>query len=141
MARSYRELVVWSKAMTLAEAAYSMVESLPDVERFGLSMQIRRAAVSIPSNIAEGHERHSRAEYRRYVAIACGSLAELETQIELASRLYDPDANKLNRAIGLADEVGRLLRAIERSLRAPAVAEDHATYGVVEQPSALSPQP
>lgn len=140
MARSYRELVVWSKAMTLAEAAYSMVESLPDVERFGLSMQIRRAAVSIPSNIAEGHERRSRAEYRCYVAIACGSLAELETQIELASRLYDPDVNKLNRAIGLADEVGRLLRAIERSLRAPAVAEDHAIYDV-EQPSALSSRP
>jgi four helix bundle protein len=140
MARSYRELVVWSKAMSLAEAAYSVVEGLPDVERFGLSMQIRRAAVSIPSNIAEGHERRSRAEYRRYVAIACGSLAELETQIELASRLYDPEVNELNRAIGLADEVGRLLRAIERSLRASAVAEDHAVYEA-EQPSALSSQP
>jgi len=89
MATSYRELVVWQKAMSLAEAAYAVAGLLPDSERFGLSSQIRRAAISVPSNIAEGHERRSRAEYRRFIAIACGSLAELETQLELANRLFD----------------------------------------------------
>jgi four helix bundle protein len=105
-----------------------------------LSSQIRRAAVSIPSNVAEGHERRSRAEYRRFVAIACGSLAELGTQFELAQRLYRLDNSVLDRATRLADETGRLLRSIERALRSPAIAEESANYEVI-QPSALSPQP
>src|SRR5262245_25707625 len=103
--------------MDLAGAVYEVTDSLPDCERFGLSSQLRRAAVSVPSNIAEGHERRSRADYRRFIAIACGSLAELETQIELAKRLYRPDSAALVRAEHLADEPGRLLRSIERSLR------------------------
>jgi four helix bundle protein len=106
--------------MALAEVAYSIAQALPAVERFGLAGQMRRSAVSVPANIAEGHERRSRAEYRRFIAIACGSLAELETQLDLVQRLYESNPANLTRAIGLADEVGRMLRSIERSLRAPA---------------------
>ena len=140
MATNYRELVVWQKAISLAEAAYAVAALLPDSERFGLSSQIRRAAISVPSNIAEGHERRSRAEYRRFIAIACGSLAELETQLELASRLYRFDHAVLTPAGALADETGRLLRSIERALRVPRISEDPETYDAL-QPSALSPQP
>jgi len=140
MATSYRELVVWQKAMSLAESAYAVAGLLPDSERFGLSLQIRRAAISVPSNIAEGHERRSRAEYRRFIAIACGSLAELETQLELANRLYRIGHAAVTPATLLADETGRLLRSIERSLREPRIGEDPESYDAF-QPSALSPQP
>ena len=135
MVWSYRELIVWQKAMALAEASYAIADELPDIERFGLASQMRRSAVSVASNIAEGHERRSRADYRRFIAISCGSLAELETQLELSLRLYAID---ISPAAALADETGRLLRAIERGLRA-AVEEDSAEYEV--QPSALGPQP
>ena len=135
MVWSYRELIVWQKAMALAEASYAVAGELPDIERFGLASQMRRSAVSVASNIAEGHERRSRADYRRFIAISCGSLAELETQLELSLRLYAID---ISPAAALADETGRLLRAIERGLRA-AVEEDSAEYEV--QPSALGPQP
>jgi len=140
MATSYRELVVWQKAMSLAESAYAVAGLLPDSERFGLCSQIRRAAISVPSNIAEGHERRSRAEYRRFVAIACGSLAELETQLELANRLHDLNHAILAQASALADQTGRLLRSIERALREPRIGEDSETYDAL-QPSALNPQP
>lgn len=137
---SYRELIVWQKAMLLAESAYAVARALPQTERFGLSAQLCRCAVSVPSNIAEGHERRSRADYRRFVVIACGSLAELETQLDLVFRLHSIDRALLDRAHALADEVGRLLRSIERSLRIPAIAEDPAEHESA-QPSALIPQP
>jgi four helix bundle protein len=136
MARSYRELLVWQ----LAEAAYAVAAHLPEVERFGLTAQLRRAAVSVLSNIAEGHERRSRAEYRRFIAIACGSLAELETHLELSRRIHHIAPEHLAKAESLADETGRLLRAIERSLKASNVADDSSPYDAI-QPSALSPQP
>jgi four helix bundle protein len=141
VATNFRELIVWQKAMALVESVYPIAAALPDSERFGLASQLRRSAVSIPSNIAEGHERRSRAEYRRFIAIACGSLAELETQLELAQRLFKMDARAMAVASASADEVGRLLRAIERSLREVEVRETPADYGVAMQPSALSPQP
>jgi four helix bundle protein len=103
-------------------------------------MQMRRAAVSIASNIAEGHDRRSRAEYRRFIAVACGSLAELETKFELVQRLYPLDAAALTTATHLADETRRLLRSIERALRHSVVGEASVSYDV-NQPPALSPQP
>jgi four helix bundle protein len=127
-ATSFRSVIAWQKAMNLAEAAYAVAAALPDIERFGLAAQLRRSAVSIPSNIAEGYERRSRAEYKRFIAIACGSLAELETQIELATRIHSLKCDAIVVASELADEVGRLLRAIERGLRRAV-------------PSGLSPQP
>jgi four helix bundle protein len=96
--------------------------------------------VSIPSNIAEGHERRSRADYRRSIAIACGSLAELETQLDLAGRLHSVEKTLLDPANDLADEVGRLLRSIERSLRVSGAGKEQPVWDAF-QPSALGPQP
>lgn len=84
--RSYRDLRVWQGAMDFVVRLYAVTESFPKSEAFGLTNQMRRAAVSIPSNIAEGHSR-TRQEYGRFLRIARGSLAELETQLELAHRI------------------------------------------------------
>ena len=78
---SYRDLVVWQKAMTLVSSVYQLTRSFPDFERFGLTSQIQRAAVSIPSNIAEGQGRLATKEFRQFLGIARGSLKELETQL------------------------------------------------------------
>jgi four helix bundle protein len=85
--RPHERLVVWQDAMSLVEAVYRLTATFPDSERFGLTRQMRRAAVSVPSNIAEGAARRSTAEYLRFLSIARGSLAELDTQIQIASRL------------------------------------------------------
>ena len=84
--RNFRDLEVWQKAMSLAELCYAIVKILPASERFSLAPQIRRASVSVPSNIAEGHQL-SQAGYRHHVSLALGSLAELDTQVELAVRV------------------------------------------------------
>ncbi len=85
--RSYRDLTVWQRSMTLAELVYAATSQFPKSELYGLVSQMRRAAISIPSNIAEGHSRISTGGYVQFLGIARGSLAELETQIELAKRL------------------------------------------------------
>ena len=85
--RPHEGLEVWRDAMDLVEAVYRMTSSFPDSERFGLTSQMRRAAVSVPSNIAEGAARRSRADYLRFLGIARGSLSELDTQIQIADRL------------------------------------------------------
>ena len=85
--RPHERLDVWQDAMSLVEAVYRLTAQFPDSERFGLVSQMRRAAVSIPSNIAEGAARRSTSEYLRFLSIARGSLAELDTQIQIASRL------------------------------------------------------
>ena len=85
--RSYRDLNAWKLSMKLAEGCYRFTETLPKSELFGLAAHIRKSAVSIPSNVAEGHSRRSRVAFANFVGIAMGSLAELETQIELARRL------------------------------------------------------
>lgn len=87
--QSYRDLRVWQVSMDLVELIYEQTAALPDEERYGLSSQMRRAAVSIPSNIAEGHTRTSSKEFLHYLSIAQASLAELETQLEIAVRLND----------------------------------------------------
>jgi four helix bundle protein len=115
MITSFRQLTVWQKAMDLAVGIYSATEVLPRSEEFGLSSQIRRAAVSIPSNIAEGKAIGGQG-YRRHTKIALGSEAELQTQIELAMRL-----NMLKNAEGDAlleriSEIGRMLVALLNSL-------------------------
>jgi four helix bundle protein len=85
--RSYKDLLVWQKSMGLAEYTYHLTSSLPKGEEFGLKSQMRRAAVSIPSNIAEGKSRSHYREFLQFLYVAMGSLAELETQFELAKRL------------------------------------------------------
>ena len=114
---SYRDLEVWQKAMDLAAAAYGLTESFPSHQQFGLRTQIQRAAVSVPSNIAEGHGRSSTREYLHHLAIARGSLMELETQVELAVRLRfakDPVAEDVLKA---AAECGRMLHGLIRRLK------------------------
>lgn len=85
--RPHEQLDVWRDAMDLVEATYAMSTDFPDGERFGLTAQIRRAAISIPSDIAEGAARRSKPEYLRFLSIARGSLSELDTQYQIASRL------------------------------------------------------
>ncbi|MBC5783332.1 four helix bundle protein [Ramlibacter sp. USB13] len=116
--RSYKDLAVWQKAMELTSSVYRMTAELPSDERFGLISQARRAAVSVPANIAEGHRRSSTKDYLRFLSIAAGSLAELETLIELASRLYRIQSTHLDELVGSADEVGRMLRGIQQKLEA-----------------------
>jgi four helix bundle protein len=122
--RSYRDLIAWQKAMTLAEAVYIATRSFPKEEIYGLTSQMRRAAVSVVSNIAEGHCRKSRGEFLQFVGHARGSLAELETQIILAGRLelLDPDHEQTTTALTV--EVGRLLNGLRRSLSPPTPPSD-----------------
>src|SRR5262245_52085056 len=115
MIQSFRDLDVWRKSMDLAERVYETSRKFPDSEKFGLTAQIRRAAVSIPSNIAEGKAIGGQ-RYRRHVKFALGSNAELQTQIELAKRLEMLDeaaADKLNED---ASEIGRMLAGLFRAL-------------------------
>ncbi len=87
MIESHKNLIVWQKSMDLVESVYGITEKFPSKEQFGLISQMRRAAVSIPSNIAEGYGRHASGSYIQFLSIARGSLLELETQIELSIRL------------------------------------------------------
>ncbi|MAY74353.1 MAG: four helix bundle protein [Phycisphaerae bacterium] len=114
MVRTFRDLVAWQRAMALAEAVYLSTRSMPNEERFGLTMQMRRAAVSVPSNIAEGHGRQSRADYLRFLRVARGSLSELSTQIEIATtlQLLEPPPTMTD----LLAETDRVLQALIHSL-------------------------
>ena len=116
MASDYRELRVWEEAMGLAEYVYSLSQAFPADERFGLTAQIRRAAVSIPSCIAEGNARSSTRDYLRFVSMAMGSLAEVETQIALAIRLGFVDQSEAVPAQGRSRIVATQLQALKRSL-------------------------
>ena len=115
----YRELNVWQKSMTLVEEVYYLVKLLPKEETYGLSDQMRRAAVSIPSNIAEGHGRSSAKEFSRFLLIAQGSNAELETQLELCVRLQFLTVQQTSIAVSLCTEVGKMLRTLIRQLALP----------------------
>ncbi|KAA1258181.1 hypothetical protein LF1_06970 [Rubripirellula obstinata] len=117
MVRSYRELEVWQKGMDLVVAIYAATKKFPADERFGLCSQLQRAAVSVPSNIAEGQSRTSTKEFVHHLSIARGSLAEIETQIEIAVRLgYIPNPDDEQLAAEAAT-VGRMLSGLIRSLR------------------------
>jgi four helix bundle protein len=116
--RSYKDLAVWQRAMDLTSRVYRVSQLLPLDERFGLISQLRRAAVSVPTNIAEGRQRSSTKDFLRFLSIAAGSLAELETLIELAGRLYQLQSDQVNELASEADEVGRMLRALQQRLEA-----------------------
>jgi four helix bundle protein len=111
----HSDLVAWQEAMTLVEAVYRDTENFPQREMFGLTAQIRRAAVSIPSNLAEGAARNSRKEFVQYVGISCGSLAELETQLQLAVRLGYLRSEA--QSFGQLNQVGKLVRSLRKALR------------------------
>jgi four helix bundle protein len=113
---NYETLAVWQTSMLLVVETYRATSAMPPSERFGLTQQLRRAAISIPSNIAEGHARRSRRDYLRFVVIALGSLAELETQVVIASRLcyiHDDGRAALD---ALIERTAQLLRGVEKGL-------------------------
>lgn len=110
--QSYRDLQVWQRGMRLAADTYQLTASLPASERYGLSAQMQRAAISIPSNIAEGHERDSTREFLRFLSIAQGSLAELETQIALTVLLELAPASQVDRLLSDTSELGRMLNGL-----------------------------
>lgn len=114
---SYKELIVWQKAVDLAEAVYVLTRSFPKEEIYGLTSQMRRAAVAIPSNIAEGWARKSTKEYIQFLSVANGSAAELETQLILSQRLGYSKGEPYKRVARLLLEVQKLLPSIIKSLK------------------------
>jgi four helix bundle protein len=114
---SYRDLKVWQLSMRLVEEVYVLTGQFPKAEVYGLSSQLQRSAVSVPSNIAEGHARDSTKEYLRFISISLGSLAELETQFYLAQRLNYIAENCLTNILEITSEVGRMLRGLQKSLK------------------------
>jgi four helix bundle protein len=116
--KDYSELVAWQRAMDLVEAVYKATTVLPKEELFGLTSQLRRAAVSVPSNIAEGQGRRSKNDFHRFLAIAHGSLRELETQVLIAGRLAYLQQPEVAQLMSLAAQVGRLITGLSNSLTA-----------------------
>jgi four helix bundle protein len=116
--QTFRDLVVWQVAMELATDVYTLTHRFPKTEAFGLSSQLQRAVVSIPSNIAEGHARDSTKEFLRFISIAMGSLAEVETQLILANKLNYIEEETLGALLGKTGEIGRMLRGLQNSLKA-----------------------
>jgi four helix bundle protein len=114
----YSELVVWQKAMDLVTDIYQITATFPADERFGLSSQARRAAVSIPSNIAEGHGRKATGAYINHLSIAHGSLMELETQTQIAVRLDFIAEAQASTLLHQMDEIGKMLNSLKKSLSA-----------------------
>ena len=112
---NHRKLVAWQESMKLAEMVYQVTATFPKEELYGLSAQMRRAAISVPSNIAEGAGRNSARELIQFVGIANGSLAELETQLELAIRLGY--LNSESNCVEQVARVGRLLVGLRKSLK------------------------
>jgi four helix bundle protein len=120
MAQDYRDLIVWQKAIDLTVCIYNLTRSLPKDEIYGLSSQMRRASVSIASNIAEGRGRLSPAEFRHFLGLAQGSTYELQTQLVVANSLRLATSEDLKHATVLSDEVSKMLSAFIRTLNSAA---------------------
>jgi len=116
MAHSYRDLTVWQKAMTLVKDIYLQTGKFPKEELFGLTSQIRRAAISVPSNIAEAQGRLSKREFRQFLAVARGSLLELETQLFIAADLGYLSTAEHQALLGRTDELLRMLNGLMSSI-------------------------
>src|SRR6266550_3581702 len=114
--KNYQELIAWQKAMDLVEDVYRASREFPREEIYALTSQIRRAAVSIPSNIAEGQGRRTTADFLRHLSIAYGSLCEVETQTLIAQRLEYLGQGKVEQVLNRASEVGRILNGLMASL-------------------------
>ena len=115
---TYQDLYVWKQGMDLAEECYRTTAQFPSAELYGLTTQIRRAAVSIPANIAEGHCRRTTRAYTHHISIALGSHGELETCIELCTRIGFLKQPEKARLLASSHSVGRLLNGLYRSLEA-----------------------
>jgi len=115
--KSYRDLDVWQKSMRLAKRIYQVTRKFPGDERFGLTNQLRRAAVSVPSNLAEGHARFGAGEFSRFISIAMGSVAEIETQILLSNDLGYITSEISQEVLGELDAIGKMLRGLAKSIQ------------------------
>ena len=118
MIRSYRDLHVWQRGMDLVLCCYDLAKKLPSDELYGLTSQIRRAAVAIPANIAEGHGRDHIGDYLRHLSIASGSLTELETHILITERLGYLSETETSAFHDQATDLGRMLSALSKKLKA-----------------------
>ena len=118
LVRSYRDLLVWQKAVDLVADCYGVAKQLPRSEIYGLVTQLQRAAVSIPANIAEGHGREHLGDYLHHLSIANGSLMELETHILIAQRLDYLGANDVEHILSLSGELSRMLTGLTKKLSA-----------------------
>ena len=112
----YRDLLVWQSAMQIAEDIYRLTDNLPKHEMYSLTNQLRRAAISVPSNIAEGHGRNSPKEFNHFLGIALGSLSELETQLLLAVRLNYFKEQELIALLKTTNEAAKMLQGLKKSL-------------------------
>jgi four helix bundle protein len=115
-AKSYRDLRVWNKAISLALEVYRITESFPQAERFGLTSQLRRAVVAVASNIAEGHARSTRGEYKNFLSIARGSVAEVEVQLTLAKELGYVHSTAIAGPLDSCDAISRMITNLKRAL-------------------------
>ena len=115
--KSYKDLIVWQRAVELVMAIYSLTKKFPKEEQYGLISQIRRAAVSIVSNIAEGYARQHKLEYIQFLSMAFGSCAELETQLIIAQRLGYGVSSDYSRVLSLLEEVSKMLNAMRKGLK------------------------
>jgi four helix bundle protein len=117
MAHSFRDLTVWQRSMQLAICVYKLTQGFPREELYGLTSQIRRSAVSLPSNIAEGHGRLNTGEFRQFLGVARGSNCELQTQLELARALGYGNPKLVDEAESLSNEVGKMFYSILASAK------------------------
>ena len=125
MVQSFRDLLVWQRSIQLTVAIYRLSQSFPHEEIYGLTSQIRRSAVSVPSNIAEGQGRLNTGEFRQFLGVARGSNCELQTQLEIARALGLGDIQQIEVAEGLSSEVGKMINAILKTLNAEALTTNH----------------
>ena len=114
---TYRDLLVWQKAMTLVNEIYRISQSFPAIETYGLTSQVRRCAVSIPSNIAEGYGRRSTGDYKRFLQVATGSLFELQTQIEIAFNLSYINKDEFDFLFEKTNELDRMLSSLINKIK------------------------
>ncbi|MGB5230694.1 MAG: four helix bundle protein [Desulfoprunum sp.] len=114
--QSYKDLIVWQKALDLVEIIYQVTKTFPKEELYGLTNQLRRAGVSIPSNIAEGHARSSTQEFHRFLSIARGSLGEVETQLIIAQRLGYLSKSQLDPILALQTEINKMTNGLMTKL-------------------------
>ena len=110
--KSYKELIVWQKSIRLVKEVFILTDNFPKSELYGLTSQMRRAAISIPSNIAEGYGRKSPKEYAQFYSISYGSVLELETQLIIAQELQFTDPKKFDTVEALLGEVARMLNSM-----------------------------
>ena len=116
MVKSHKDLLVWQRSMDLVETVYRLTGSFPSVEQWGLVSQMRRAAISVPSNIAEGYGRQATGEYRHHLSIGRGSLLELETQVLLAKRLRYLQPADADSVLNEIEEISRMIATLVSKL-------------------------